>query len=233
MFTSLYTGLPYQSDETTHLPEGLVKSLIQEQKLSEDQQAYWETHTFPLILAGTAPAQETQAAASTEQLHEQPQAASSPAAESAAVDIKGRTTMSELLDFGLTKEQFKDLTGIEMPGAAIKMKDFVDANGLDMETIKAKILEVLVPPETIQSPAAGAVPATEGEISVTSPQIEIMGSTTLGALLDLGLTKEQFEEIAGAAMPEDLAMKLKDFAEANGLEIETFKTQLLDALQQL
>ncbi|MDY0092375.1 MAG: hypothetical protein RBT80_06720 [Candidatus Vecturithrix sp.] len=233
VFTSLYTGLPYQSDETTHLPEGLVKSLIQEQKLSEDQQAYWETHTFPLILAGTAPAQETQAAASTEQLHEQPQAASSPAAESAAVDIKGRTTMSELLDFGLTKEQFKDLTGIEMPGAAIKMKDFVDANGLDMETIKAKILEVLVPPETIQSPAAGAVPATEGEISVTSPQIEIMGSTTLGALLDLGLTKEQFEEIAGAAMPEDLAMKLKDFAEANGLEIETFKTQLLDALQQL
>lgn len=230
VFTSLYTGLPYQSDETTHLPEGLVKTLIQEQKLSEDQKAYWETHTFPLILAGSAPTQEEiQTTTSTEQ----PQAEHSPTAESAAVDIKGRTTMGELLDFGLTKEQFKDLAGIEMPGAAIKMKDFVDANGLDMETIKAKILEVLVPSETIQSPAAGSVPATEGETSVTSPQIEIMGSTTLGALLDLGLTKEQFEEIAGIAMPEDLAMKLKDFAEANGLEIETFKTQLLDALQQL
>lgn len=254
VFTSIYAGLPYESDETTHLPEGLVKTLIQEQKLSEDQQAYWKTHTFPLILAGSAPTQEEiQTTISTEQSQEQPaaqeqtqpQAASSPVAESAAVDIKGRTTMGELLDFGLTKEQFKELTGIEMPGTAVKMKEFTDANGLDMEMIKTKILEVLAPSETApaeesapaeEAPAAESpVPETqsaEGEASTEAPQIEILGSTTLGTLLDLGLTKEQFQAIAGIAMPEDLTMKLKDFAEANGLEMETFKTQLLEALQQ-
>ncbi len=162
VFTSLYSGLPYQSDETTHLPEDLVKTLIQEQKLSEGQKAYWETHTFPLILAGSAPTQEEiQTTISTEQ----PQAEHSPAAESAAVDIKGRTTMKELLDFGLTKEQFKELTGIGMPGDAVKMKDFVDANGLDMEAIKTKILEVLAPIEA--APAEEPAPVEETPAAAT------------------------------------------------------------------
>lgn len=33
-------------------------------------------------------------------------------------------------------------------------------------------------------------------------------------LLDSGMTKEQFKELTGVEMPEDRAMKLKDFDEA-------------------
>ena len=245
VFTSIYTGLPYESDETTHLPEGLVNALIAENTLSEEQQAYWKAHTFPLIPAGETPTEGTQTTPADEEATEHPEAVSSPATEAAAVEIKGRTTMGELLDFGLTEEQFKEITGIEMPGAAVKMKDFVDANGLDMETIKTKMLDLLAPPEAApaeepapseEAPSAESpapeVQATEGEASTEAPQIEILGSTTIGALLDLGLTQEQFQELSGVAMPEDTAMKLKDFAEANGLDMETFKTKLLETLQQ-
>lgn len=241
VFTSLYTGLPYESTETTHLPEGLVKALIAENTLSEEQQFYWKAHTFPLVLAGETPAEETQTAASGEQAGEQPETISSPAAETPTVEIKGRTTMGELLLFGLTKEQFQDITGVEMPGSAVKMKDFVDANGLDMETIKTRMLEVLAPPEAAPAeepaPAEEASPAAETQTTGTaapaeSSQIQILGSTTLGALLELGLTKDQFQEISGVAMPEDTTMKLKDFAEANELDIETLKTQLLETVQQ-
>lgn len=230
VFTSLYTDLPYQSDETTHLPEGLVNALIAENKLSEEQQAYWEAHTFPLISAGEAAAEETSTSAEGEQAVEQ--------SEAATVEIKGRTTMGELLDLGLTKEQFQEITGFEMPGAAVKMKDFVDSNGLDMETLKTKMLELLAPPEAAPvseeapPPPAPETPATEGEASSASSQIEILGSTTVGAVFELGLTQEQFEEISGVAVPEETAMKLKDFAEANGLDMETLKTKLLEALQQ-
>ncbi len=60
------------------------------------------------------------------------------------LDIRGRTTMDELREFGLTKEQFKEITGVEMPDEAdLKIKDFAEENGLDRETIKDKFIEVL------------------------------------------------------------------------------------------
>ena len=52
--------------------------------------------------------------------------------------------MGELLQHGLTKEQFQEITGVEMPdNNALKLRDFVTENGLDMETVKTKIIEVL------------------------------------------------------------------------------------------
>ncbi len=229
VMTSLYTGLPYTSDETFHLPVSAVNLLIQEQKLQGEEKTYWETHTFDLVLVGEAPVVEESPAESPE-AHE-------------TVDIKGKTTMGELLKYGLTKEQFQEITGIEMPdNSTLKLRNFVTENGLEMETVKTKILEVLAPapaeetspaeePQDISSPTAHTEEQpTSAEETETS--VEIKGSTTIGALLDYGLTKERFKEITGIAIPDDNAMKLKDFADANGLEMETLKDQITEAFQQ-
>ena len=219
VFTSLYTGLPYESDETTHLPSSAVEMLIQEKKLDAEQTSYWQTHVFELVPAGETPAEPV------EEEHEE------------TVEIKGGTTMGELLEYGLTKEQFKEITGIEMPdNAALGLRDFVTENGLDMETVKTGILEVLAP-----TPTEEAAPAESPQAEETAPpsseekseaSIEIKGSTTIGGLIDAGMTKEQFKEITGVEMPDDTAMKLKDFADANGLDMETLKEQVIEALQQ-
>ena len=130
VITSIYTELPYESEETTHLPLSAVNLLIQEQKLQAEEQTYWETHTFDLVLVGEAPPAEKPPLESTE--------------EQETIDIKGKTTMGELLKYGLTKEQFQEITGMEMPeNSSVGLRDFVTENGLEMDTIKTQIIETL------------------------------------------------------------------------------------------
>lgn len=213
VFTSLYSGIPYESAETTHLPESALKMLLQENKLGDEQKTYWEAHTFELMPAGEASEAEL-----VEETYEEEEIA-----------IKGRTTMGELLDYGLTKEQFKEITGVEMPGdRALGLRDFVTQSGLDMETVKTGLENILLPaaeepasamevPQPQETPAE-AQPEPEAQ---SEAPLEIKGSTTIGTLLDSGLTQEQFKKITGVDAPEDRAMKLRDFAETNGLEMET------------
>jgi hypothetical protein len=53
----------------------------------------------------------------------------------------------------------------------------------------------------------------------------IKGKTIFGDLVRWGVPKETIEQIIGMPMP-DPAIKIKDFAAANGLDFETIKTQL-------
>ena len=234
VFTSLYSGSPYESDETTHLPSSAVNALIQEQKLDPEQTAYWQVHVFELVPAGEG---------------ESPVEPAEEEDVETTVEIKGKTTMGELLKYGLTKEQFKEISGVEMPGSAVGLREFVTGNGLDMETVKTGILDILAPSpteeDTTPPPSEEKTPEEVAPADATSAEdasqpsdesveatLEIKGSTTFDALLVAGMTKAQFKELAGVEMPEDTAMKLKDFAEANGLEMETLKEQIIEALQQ-
>lgn len=66
--------------------------------------------------------------------------------EQAQVDIRGKTTMDDLLNFGLTPAGFKEIFSIDMPeNRAIRLKEFADANGLEMEMIKERLNEALQP----------------------------------------------------------------------------------------
>ena len=62
------------------------------------------------------------------------------------------------------------------------------------------------------------------------PVLEIKGSTKIGAVLDAGLTGEQFKEITGLDLPEDRAVGLKDFVDQQGLDMETVKTKIIEVL---
>jgi hypothetical protein len=230
VFTSLYSGIPYESDETTHLPSSAVKMLIQEQKLDADQQAYWQAHTFELVPVDGKP--EGEVVAEEQEAEEQEVVAEEHDEEE--VSIKGGTTIGELIDYGLTEEQFKEITGMEIPSdRALGLRDFVTQNELDMETVKTALEELLVPAAEETSPTEEQSPTAEStEPQPVESSIEIKGSTTIGTLLDYGLTAEQFKEITGLDVPEDTAIKLKDFADANGLDMETIRTKITDALAQ-
>lgn len=70
--------------------------------------------------------------------------------------------------------------------------------------------------------------AAESESAQTESEAEeyvIKGKTTFGELIQWGVPQDVIESIIGAPMP-DPAMKVKDYALANGLEFETIKTTL-------
>ena len=66
------------------------------------------------------------------------------AGQKTPVDVRGSTTLAKILEYGLTEEQFKEITGLDIPeDTSIILKDFAAENGLDRETIKDKIIETL------------------------------------------------------------------------------------------
>jgi hypothetical protein len=89
-------------------------------------------------------------------------------------------------------------------------------------------------PDGEPAPAQGAESATEteptqaeSEATGSSEEEEyvVKGKTIFGDLIRWGLSKDTVEQIIGAPMP-DPAMKVKDFATANGLDFETLKATL-------
>ncbi|HNH26798.1 MAG TPA: hypothetical protein PLR93_07245 [Anaerolineales bacterium] len=118
-----------------------------------------------------------------------------------------------------------DTTGQEiyMPTSAT---DILLAKGnLSPEQIAyLEVYTVSVNPTTlIEPPSLESTP-----IPVDSSIIEeytIKGKTVFGDLITWGVPQATIEQIIGAPMP-DPAMKIKDYATANGLEFETLKTSL-------
>jgi len=85
--------------------------------------------------------------------------------------------------------------------------------------------------ETDPAQSTESVPETEPIHSLTdagdssSDDYLVKGKTIFGDLIRWGISKETIEEIIGTEM-SDPAMKVKDFATANGLDFELIKTQL-------
>lgn len=74
-------------------------------------------------------------------------------------------------------------------------------------------------------PIVEATPAIEETHVEAEDDFTVKGKTTFGDLVMWGVPKEIIETIIGADMP-DPAMKVKDYASANGLDFETIKTTL-------
>ncbi|NJC98112.1 MAG: hypothetical protein C3F07_06845 [Anaerolineales bacterium] len=82
-------------------------------------------------------------------------------------------------------------------------------------------------------PVQSAESASDAESTSSAPDASsssnedylVKGKTIFGDLIRWGVPQQTIEQIIGAPMP-DPAMKVKDFATANGLSFETLKTQL-------
>jgi NAD-dependent dihydropyrimidine dehydrogenase PreA subunit len=75
----------------------------------------------------------------------QPAAPETPgAAAAAAPDIRGRTTVAELLGYGMTRERFKQVTGFDLPAdGQMALRDVAAKQGMEMDTLKGKLIEAL------------------------------------------------------------------------------------------
>ena len=75
------------------------------------------------------------------------------------------------------------------------------------------------------APVAKSTPVAVTTSSTVSGENIVKGKTTFGELIVWGVSQEIIESIIGAPLP-DLAMTMKDYASANGLNFETLKPAL-------
>ena len=91
-----------------------------------------------------------------------------------------------------------------------------------LEKITVNVGGVQAP--VVEEPVTDVTPAAT-EVHVETEEYVIKGKTIFGELIAWGVPQETIESIIGAPMP-DPAMKIKDYASANGLDFETLKPVL-------
>lgn len=102
---------------------------------------------------------------------------------------------------------------------------YVQAHTADVKPASLADVEVDPAQSGETAPEAESTQSTPEAGSSSSEEYVIKGKTIFGDLIRWGVPKETIEQIIGMPMP-DPAMKIKDFATANGLSFETLKTQL-------
>lgn len=96
-----------------------------------------------------------------------------------------------------------------------------------MEYLQAHTVEVApAGPEADTAQSEESAPETESAPPASeAEEYVVKGKTTFGELVGWGIPQEVIEQMIGAPMP-DPAMKVKDYATANGLDFETLRIQL-------
>jgi len=129
VFTSLYLKIPYVSDETFYLPRKTVNYLIENDKLTEEEKEYWQGHTFKLEYLDSKYLTASEFSKIVVE-------------EDEGFKVTGRTTIQELLDFGITEEKFEEITGFKIPdNKSVFVRDFIIDKGLEFGEIKDKFAE--------------------------------------------------------------------------------------------
>ncbi len=132
LFTAFYLGLPYDlvSNEDTYLFPEAAAVLKAGGKMTAEQEEFLSTHTLtdeqPSPESAAPMVSPTPATAATE--HVAPAGA-----------ITGKTTFQQLLDMGLSAEDIQSAIGEPVPDAAMAVKDFAAAKGLEFSTLKTAL----------------------------------------------------------------------------------------------
>lgn len=138
MFVAFYKGLPFDLSEETWLLQPAAEILKRVGAFSDDQRLYLENHT--LVMNGEAlTLPEQPAVAETPAL---PEITSTPAAaEHTESDrtVKGTTTFSELLAWGVPQAAIESIIGGPMPAPDVVVKDFCAEKGLTFSSIKPEL----------------------------------------------------------------------------------------------
>jgi len=129
VFTSLYLKIPYVSDETFYLPEKTVNYLIENDKLTGEEKEYWQGHTFKLEYLDSKYLTASEFSKIVVE-------------EAEGLIVTGRTTIQELLDYGITEEKFEEVTGFKIPDKKlVSFRDFIIDKGLEFGEVKDKFAE--------------------------------------------------------------------------------------------
>ncbi|MGE4584129.1 MAG: 4Fe-4S binding protein [Sphaerochaeta sp.] len=120
LFVALYTGLPYETEEGTLLPQSAIVVLKAEGKTTDPRFAVLQDHAVSLS--------DTPVAVPTVRDEE----------TTGTFTVTGKSTFKELLDAGYAKEDLEALVG-PIPSTAAVVKTIVESKGLSFSEIKAAI----------------------------------------------------------------------------------------------
>ncbi len=127
LFVSLYKGLPYKPETNTALPQPAWNILNKEGATDKDILSEYSSRVVSLEGFNSSG---SNSEADSEQTEED-------------TTIKGKTTFSELLDWGLSKEQINGILGIDMGATGITVRDFCSDRGIEFSTVKEPLQDLL------------------------------------------------------------------------------------------
>ncbi len=132
LFVAFYQGLPFDLAEEIYLPEPAAQ-ILRERDLNSAQEAYLETH----VIAAEPAAVSSIEPDTTEQDDTEALAGECEQPTTNERLIKGKTSFSDLLVWGLSKETIETVMGVSMPENACQViKDFCSVNGLEYGPIR-------------------------------------------------------------------------------------------------
>lgn len=133
-FVSLYTGIPYVGEDG--IPLQAVTILKDEGKWNDELEVLYQGLIVELPKAQqdvTIEEKETIEESAVEE-HE----------EVVVGEVKGKTTVADLIDWGLTMEQVEEVLGMEVGNINMVIRDICNDNGLSFGEVKTE-LAALVP----------------------------------------------------------------------------------------
>ena len=132
MFVSMYTGLPYAQVE--YLPSTAVELLKEEGKWSPEMD---QTLAAYIIDVG----HEVSAVEASEEDGQNDSASSDDHDE--GMEVEGKTTFADVIEWGLEKEDIEDVVGFEIENININIRDACEANGVSFSEAKGWINDML------------------------------------------------------------------------------------------
>lgn len=135
IFVSIYTGLPYVGEDD--LPRSAVDVLMSDGKWSDELTIAYEGRIIELPSAEIVTVEVQEEKAESEAIAEEDHE------EVVVGEIKGKTTVTDLLDWGLTIEQVEVIFGFEVANNNMVIRDICNDNGLSFGDVKVEILALL------------------------------------------------------------------------------------------
>jgi len=127
LFVALYKGFPFEAEEDTAIPMPAWNILKKE---GSTDTGILETYSSRIVSLESFETSGNNTLTETE--HNETESV-----------IKGKTTFSELLDWGLSKEQINKIMGIEMGATGLTVRDFCSDQGIEFSTIKEPLQKLL------------------------------------------------------------------------------------------
>ena len=132
-FVALYTGLPFEfedDEENTYLLRPAVDILKNHADLTAEQIAYLDTYTIEIEIEQAEINTVEDDPDSNEEETELKQE---------EMNVAGKTTFADLLDWGLPVEKIETIIGGDIPNHLMLVYDYCAENGLPFGQIKAKL----------------------------------------------------------------------------------------------
>ncbi len=139
LFTAFYNGLPYDlaADQDTYLFAEAAEILKSKGRPKTEQADFLAGHTLTtdLQIPAVGTPVNLPEESSTENVPE-----SIPTDHvSTEMTVTGKTTIQNLLDWGMTADEVNTLLGGSMPETGMSIKDFAASKGIDFSTLKTNI----------------------------------------------------------------------------------------------